>query len=107
MQHVQRTTQRCALHEASRDRSLKASEGAFTSVLLQQLVSVLDNFVILLQFQHALAVVQLQGNDHPTQINVVYIARHLLHVRARVEEEGEEEKEGAMGFNLSCEFCGL
>lgn len=76
--------------------SNQASEHTLTSVLLEQLVGVLDDFVILLQLQHALAVVQLQGDDHSTQINVVYIAWHLLHVRAKMEEEEEEEEDGAM-----------
>lgn len=108
MQHVRRTTQSCALHEVSRDRSSKASEGVLTSVLLQQLVSVLDDFVILLQLQHALAVVQLQGDDHPTQINVVYVARHLLHVRAQMEGEGEEEEEeGAMSCRIAWHLLAL
>lgn len=73
--------------------SNQASKRVLTSVLLEQLVGVLDDFVILLQLQHALAVVQLQRDDHSTQINVVYIARHLLHVCAQMEEE---EEEGAM-----------
>lgn len=49
-----------------------------TFVFLQQLRGVFNDLVVLLQLQHALAVVQLQGNNHPTQVNVVYIAGHLL-----------------------------
>ena len=71
----------------------QAFERTLTSVLLEQLVGVLDDFVILLQLQHALAVVQLQGDDHSTQINVVHVTWHLLHVRAQM---GREEREGAM-----------
>lgn len=85
------TLQSCPLHlPAGTAPSDRHSTRSVTFVFVEQLVGVLDDFIILLQLQHALAVIQFQGDDHSTQINVVYVARHLLHVRTQMGEEGGE-----------------
>lgn len=88
----------CFIHSEAATLHLPAGTGpshrhstrGFTFVFVEQLVGVLDDFIMLPQLQHALAVIQFQGDDHSSQINVVYVARHLLHTRAQMGEEGGE-----------------
>lgn len=85
------TLQSCPLRlPAGTGPSRRRAPRGVTFVFVEQLVSVLDDFIILLQLQHALAVIQFQGDDHSTQINVVYVARHLLRARTQMGEEGGE-----------------
>lgn len=49
-----------------------------TFVFLQELCGVLQNLIVLLQLQHALAVIQHERDDKPLQVGMDLVARLLL-----------------------------